>query len=127
MRMKRIVVAALLCLVGLSGAAQANQGCFKDPANNNAPYARGMNREGTRDQMMKQTQDPAQDLAMCFMAIPFTEGNGIADKVKKMRKNCGCQEAVDELCDYEKKDGKYHLKRAKGGAQAEWCIMFMPD
>ncbi len=115
---RRIFATALLSLIGFASTAHASLACFKDPANNNAPYAQGMNREGMRDQMMREMQDPAQDLLMCFMQTSFEGPQAVLG-------HCGCKEAVDELCEFKKENGSWRVY-AKGGAQQGWCAAFLP-
>lgn len=115
-------IAAFLVLVAsmaLAATASASMDCFEDPAGNNVPYGAGFDREGTRDRMMKETQDPAMDLLMCFTQSSFEGPEDIVNK------HCGCREAIEELCEFKRDDGRWKV-RARGGAKKAWCVAFLP-
>jgi len=118
MRAKSMLAAVLLtvtfALAGAAAAADVSGQCLKDLPGGDETASDG---ESTSREWVKEQQNQngglAAQLSFCATAAPvYGPGNVIA--------NCGCQEAVYELCSWGWDDGKFEMKGPGG------CDAFIP-
>ncbi|WP_415912701.1 hypothetical protein [Neptuniibacter sp. QD37_11] len=116
--------AKLLCFIlafFIPFAANAGEfGCFTDPGvdrgHNFAPKER-MDKKATRSQMMRDMDNPAKRLFICYLQVA-NEG-----PASILSNHCGCAPAKSQLCSYNIKKKRVS---ASGGAQVAWCLAFAP-
>ena len=110
--MKKIIATVLLCLFPLF--AMADMSCLKIKNFNDS--------SGQKEQQTKsgyeEKQNPAADLMGCFAGV--TQGGLKPGAVKS---ECGCQQAVKQLCYFNIKKKRIS---ASGGADTAWCAVFAP-
>lgn len=116
--MKKWLAVMALALTGmLAMPAYANMQCFETPLNDGIfDDQTGFDKQGEREKGYADAENPAMELMMCAMSIPFS-GLDIA------KDNCQCIPRVKELCSFKFKNGKIRYKFGDGVDKA-WCLAF---
>src|SRR5690606_26670882 len=112
--MRKRLYFTILAMALSSTSALANTRCFEHPEGASVDPAK----KQPREQMMRDTQNPAQDLLLCFMQTAFQGPKAVLDS------HCGCKEAVMEMCEFKKNEGLW-VVTAKGAASFAWCVAFL--
>lgn len=110
--MKKLIATALLCLFPVF--AMADMSCLAIK-NYNDPTGQ---KESETKSGYQAKQDSTADLMGCFAAV--TQG---ALKAGQVKSECGCKQAVKELCSFNIKKKRVS---ASGGADKAWCAVFAP-
>jgi hypothetical protein len=111
--MKKLIVAVSFLLFSLS--VSSNMKCVENP-NDLAPGVNSKEQGQMTMQMYEDKQNPVMDLMACANMTDFKS-------VKKVFSECGCWEAVKELCKFDPKD--FGIKAA-AGASVAMCTPFAP-
>lgn len=111
--MKKILIAVFMLV--FSSFASASMKCAENP-NDLAPQAYGQEQGQQTMKMYEDKQNPVMDLMACANMTSFKS-------VSDVFSECGCWEAVKELCKFDPKD--FGIK-ALGGASVSMCMPFAP-
>lgn len=111
--MKKLSV--LIFLMMVSVGVSANMKCVKNP-NEIAPRVNGEQQGQMTMDLYEKKQNPVMDLMACANMTDFKS-------VRDVFKECGCWEAVKELCKFDPKD--FGIK-AMAGASVSMCLPFAP-